>query len=177
MASFNRKLKKQKEKINKINEKKIDAVTSRDKDLLNKYISEINISKSYGNEKSIKVTDEIFLQNLKKFMLELEPMSQKGQAKFEKSKADLAFAGINTILETKELRVTTLRYFMLLVIFQLWEITPFHNSEEFEQACIDSNLNLLKSGFWHDNLHLIKYINRYFYFTFDHLGAFEITIR
>lgn len=177
MAGFNRKLKKQKEKINKINDKKIEAVTSRDKDLLNKYISEINISKSYGTEKVIKVTDLVFLQNLKKFMDELEPMSQKGQAKFEKAKADLAFAGINSILETKELRVTTLRYFMLLVIFQLWEITPFHNSEQFEQACIDSNLNLLKNGFWHDNLQLVKYINKYFNFTFDDLGAFEITIR
>ena len=177
MASFNRKLKKQKEKVDKINEKKIDAVITREKDLLNNYTSEINLTKLYGEEKAIKVEDELFLKNIKKFMDELESMSQKGQAQFDEGKANLAFAGINSILETKEIRVTTLRYFMLLVIFQLWDITPFHNSEEFENACNDSNLNLLKSGFWYDNLNLIKYINSYFYFTFDDSGTFNIKIR
>lgn len=177
MASFNRKLKKQKEKLNKITEKKINAVTSREKDLLTNYLSEINISKLYGDEKKIKVTNELFFQNLQKFMDDFELMAEKGKATFDKGKADLAFAGINEILQEKELRVTTLRYFMLLVLFQLWDIEPFYDSDEFEQACEHSNLNMLKDGFWFDNLQLIRYINTYFYFKFSDSGAFDLKMR
>ena len=172
MASFNRKLKKNQLKKNDINDKKIDAVMTRDKDLLNNYLSEIKLTKTYNNEKTIVVDDELFLNNIKNFVEEFEEMGKKGKADFDNGKAQLSYAGIQEILDTKEIRVTTLRYFMLLMIFQLWDIATFKNSEEFEDACLNTNLKLLKDGFWHDNLYVIKYINKFFNFNFEDSGSF-----
>jgi len=177
VASFNRKLKKHQEKINKQNEKKITAVMNRDKDLLTSYISEINLTKSYGTEKTLVVEDEVFLNNLDNFVKNFEEMGKQGKAEFDEGKAQLAFAGITDILETKQLRVTTLRYLMLIIIFQLWDIEKFYDSDEFESVCENSNLKLLQNGFWSDNLYVIQYINKYFYFEFNDSGALNINIR
>jgi len=177
VASFNRKLKKNQLKKNDIHEKKIDAVMQRDKDLLNNYLSEINLTKTYNKEKAIKVDDELFLNNIKNFIDEFEEMGKQGKADFDNGKAQLAYAGIQEILDTKEIRVTTLRYFMLLMIFQLWDITTFKNSEEFENACLNTNLKLLQDGFWSDNLYVIKYINKFFHFNFEDSGSFIIQAR
>ncbi len=170
MASFNRKLKKQ-------NEKRVASQKKRDEDLLKNYILEINYTQASNNEKPIVVTDNIVLENLDKFIGNFEEMGKQGKADFDKAKSDLAFAGINEILKTREIRVTTLRYLMLLMIFQLWDVTPFYNSDEFEDACENSNLKLLQNGFWSDNLYVIKYINKFFYFSFDESGTFEIKER
>jgi len=177
VSSFNRKLKKHKEKNDKLSEKKINAVMDRDKSLLNNYLSEINLIKVNNSEKSIAVDDSIFLENLQKFMDNFEEMGKQGKAQYEEGKAQLAFAGINDILETKQIRVTTIRYLMLLIIFQLWDISPFHDSNEFEDACKNSNLSLLQNGFWNDNLYVVKYINSFFYFEFKDSGVFNIKIR
>ena len=177
MSSFNRKLKKHKEKNDKINEKKINAVMNRDKDLLNNYLSEINLTKINNSEKSITVEDKVFLENLQKFINDFEEMGKQGKAQYDEGKAQLAFAGINDILETKQIRVTTIRYLMLLIIFQLWDISPFRDSDEFEDACENSNLSLLQNGFWNDNLYIVKYINSFFSFIFEDSGMFNIKIR
>lgn len=177
MAGFNRKLKKQQEKNNKLKENKLNEETIRNKTLLDNYKLEIQFSKTQHNEKSVKIEDETVLIYLKKFLDNFEEMGNKGQAEFEKGKADLAFAGIEEILNTKEFRVTTLRYFMLLIIFQFWDIKTFKNSDEFNDACEESNLKLLQSGFWSDNLYVLRHINRYFSFSFDDTGAFILLVR
>lgn len=177
MAGFNRKLKKQQEKINKLKENKLNDETIRNKTLLDNYKLEIQFLKTRNSDKPVKIEDDIVLNNLKKFLDNFEEMGKKGQAEFEKGKADLAFVGIEEILNTKEFRVTTLRYFMLLIIFQFWDIETFKNSEEFEKACEDSNLKLLQSGFWSDNLYTLQYINRYFSFSFDDNGSFVLLVR
>lgn len=174
MASFNRKLKKQQEKKNIEEQKKQSSEKIRNKELLNNYRLEIESSKLNSEEKSVKIEDELVLENLQKFINDFEEMGKSGKAQFEKGKADLAFAGIEEILRTKEFRVTTLRYFMLLIIFQFWDIASFHNSEEFNEACEESNLKLLQSGFWSDNLYVLQYINKYFHFSFSQEGTFNL---
>ena len=177
MAGFNRKLKKQQEKIDKKNEKKSNEEMIKNKELLDNYKLEIQFTKAQNSEKSVKIEDKTVLTNLKKFVEDFEKMGKSGKADFDKGKADLAFAGIEEMLLTKQFRVTTLRYFMLLIIFQFWDIEPFHNSEEFQRALEDSNLKLLQSGFWNDNLYVLQYINKYFSFSFNENGAFELAVR
>jgi len=177
MASFNRKLKKQQEKINNLNTKNAAALENKNKELAQKYLTEINLTRISQTVKTISIKDKVFLENLDKFLKNFEIMGKEGKADYDEGKAQLAFIGIRDILQTKTMSTTTLRYLMLLIIFQLWDIATFHNSDEFVEACEDSNLKLLQSGFWSDNLYIIKFINSYFNFTFSNSGAFELKIR